>query len=70
MFFLGNLLTEKIFKVVESGFGIIRYYCQKDKLHAFFPMGFSNILIQKFELENFEEYFIESNDWRNHISQT
>ncbi len=57
MKFLGKLLTEKIFETVDAGFGIIKYFCQQDKLHAFFPMGFSEILIQRIELDNFDEYF-------------
>jgi len=61
MNFLDKLLRENIFKTVESGFGIIQYFCQKDKLHPFFPMGFSDVLIQTIELDDFEEYF-EIND--------
>ena len=61
MNFLNKLLKENIFKTVESGFGIIQYFCQKDNLHPFFPMGFSDVLIQTIELDDFEEYF-EIND--------
>ena len=62
MGFLSKLLNDNVFKIVESGFGTIQYFCQQDKLHPFFPLGFSDILIQKIELDNFEEYFHVSDD--------
>jgi len=61
--FLRKLLKSDVFKITESGFAIIQYFCEKDKTHSFFPFGFGDVQIKPVELENFESHFelIEDN---------
>lgn len=55
--FVRRLLDDRIFNVVESGFELISFFCEKDTYHAFFPMGFSDANLKPVELDDFSEQF-------------
>lgn len=53
--FLKKLLTSEIFNIIDSGFELISFFCQKDTSHAFFPIGFSETLLKPLEVDDFLE---------------
>jgi hypothetical protein len=55
--FIKKLLTPRIFEVVESGFSLISFFCQKNTSHNYFPLGFGEAKVEPLELENFEDQF-------------
>ncbi|MCQ2987950.1 hypothetical protein NLO72_01695 [Pseudomonas tremae] len=55
--FLGKLLNPDIFDVVDSGFKLISFFCEKDIYHSFFPMGFSAAELKPIEIDDFEDQF-------------
>ena len=55
--FLLKFFDKNIFKIIQSGFEIIKHYCEKNEYHGFFPIGFNKIKIQPIEIEDFEAYF-------------
>lgn len=55
--FLRKLLNKDIFLIIDSGFAIIQYYCEKDKSHSFFPFGFGDIVIKPLELDDIHDFF-------------
>ncbi|MCW3108127.1 MAG: hypothetical protein JWQ09_2633 [Segetibacter sp.] len=55
--FLRKLLSKDIFLVIDSGFAINQYYCEKDKTHSFFPFGFGEIVVKPLEVEDIHEFF-------------
>jgi len=55
--FIGRLLKPNIFEIVESGFDLIRFFCEKDIHHSFFPMGFSIAQLKPIEIDDFGDQF-------------
>jgi len=55
--FIGKLLKPNIFEVVDSGFDLIRFFCDKDIYHSFFPLGFSLAQLKPVEIEDFGDQF-------------
>lgn len=55
--FLRKLLNKDVFKIVESGFAMIKFFCDHSPSNTLFPFGFSKVKIETVELDNMEEYF-------------
>ena len=55
--FLLKLFKSNVFTIIQSGFEIIRYYCEKNESHGFFPIGFNKIKIEPIEIEDFKTHF-------------
>lgn len=55
--FIGKLLKPNIFEVVDAGFDLIRFFCDKDISHSFFPLGFSLAQLKPVEIEEFGDQF-------------
>jgi hypothetical protein len=55
--FLRKIFDKKVFKIINSGFSVILYFCEKVKSHGFYPYGFGETEIVPFEVDSFEEYF-------------
>jgi len=54
--FIGKLLNPNIFEIVEAGFDLIKFFCEKDIYHSFFPMGFSQAELKPIEIEDFGQF--------------
>ena len=55
--FIGKLLKPNIFEIIESGFDLIKFFCEKDIFHSFFPLGFSSAQMKPIEIQNFGDQF-------------
>ncbi|MCD4745128.1 MAG: hypothetical protein K8R58_02390 [Bacteroidales bacterium] len=55
--FLKKFLDENIFHIINSGKDVLGFYCQENKSHPFFPLGFNNPDIPVIEVNDFEDYF-------------
>ena len=55
--FIGRLLKPNIFDIIESGFDLIRFFCEKDIHHSFFPLGFSIAELKPIEIDDFGGQF-------------
>jgi len=55
--FLKKLIDKKIFLIIESGFTVIKYFCEMDKENFFLPFGFAEVIIKPYEIDDFDEYF-------------
>ncbi len=54
--FIGKLLNPNIFEIIEAGFSLIQFFCEKDIYHSFFPMGFSLAQLKPIEIEDFRDF--------------
>lgn len=55
--FIGKLLKPNIFDVIDSGFDLIRFFCEKDITHSYFPLGFSLAQLKPIEIDDFGDQF-------------
>lgn len=55
--FIGKLLKPNIFEIIESGFELIKFFCEKDISHSFFPLGFSFAQLKPIEIDDFGDQF-------------
>jgi len=57
-FFLSTLLEESIFTKIMAGYALIKYFCEKDQTHAYFPMLSDEIPINVNFVDSFDGVFI------------
>ena len=55
--FYKRLLDKEVFQLVKSGFSVIKYYCDNNEFHNYFPIGVGKTIIKSIEVDNFSEYF-------------
>lgn len=55
--FLKKLLDPTVFNTVKSGFEIIKFFCEKDASHAYFPLGFGEAQLNPVTLNSWESHF-------------
>jgi hypothetical protein len=57
-FFINTLLEESIFTKIMAGYSLIKYFCEKDQTHAYFPMLSDEIPIKVNFVDSFDGVFI------------
>ncbi|MFL9896255.1 hypothetical protein [Paraburkholderia sp. RL17-381-BIF-C] len=55
--FLKKLLDPAVFNVIRSGFEIIKFFCEKDTSHAYFPMGFCEVQLKPIVIDSWQGNF-------------
>ena len=58
---LKKLLSNKIFSQIHAGFTMIKYYCESDKSHYFFPLGFGEAKFESLKVDDVNKAFKKIN---------
>ena len=54
--FLEKLFQEDIFALIKCGYQLIKYYCEKNESHSYYPIGLGKTIVQPIEVDDFSDH--------------